>query len=152
MTLPPLCLTLGLRHWRLSSSPGRHSTCTLPHFEKRLNGLSLDHNTSLSTTVCLFDIAYFRRACALTSLINGFFLATRPFMSPSFRHLVIFDTYRRVPSAIRSHLCWGAVLNPSRSLACTNARSHSSQQPGGCSIFLLSFLFRLSNLFHQVFL
>ena len=118
MILPPPCLTVGLRHWRWNSSPGRHRPYTLPHLGKRLNGLSSDHITFVRPhqSVASSIKHNLDGPVHLSQLLTVSFLLL-VHSSYLLSDVSLLDADRRVPSVIRSRLCRGAVLNLSRVLA-----------------------------------
>ena len=82
--------------------------------------------TSLSTTDQLSDVSSIKHN--LDGPAHLFHLLTVSFLllvhsSHRLSDVFIVHADRRVPSVISSRLCWGAVLNLSRSLARTSARS-----------------------------
>ena len=57
MTFPPPCLTVGMTHLSLYSSPGRCHTCLKPSEPNKLIFISSDHRTWFQQSMCFVDMS-----------------------------------------------------------------------------------------------
>ena len=80
MTLPPSCLTVGMTHLSLYSSPGHHHTYLKPSEPNKLIFISSDHRTWFQYSMCFVDMSSANCLEAFLCIVfrRGFLLGWQP--------------------------------------------------------------------------